>query len=652
MPPRLDNSRRIIIEAVTPQLNCGRYAVKREEGDRLTVEADIFRDGHDIVAAAVRYRRNGERKWREARMTHLENDRWQAETDDLSEIGGWEYTVIAWTDRFATWRRDLKRKHDAGVEYEVELQEGAILIGEAEKKARKDERRTLAAIRERVEKGSAEDRYEAAYDEHLDLIMESCLPRADLTEYDRRLELYVDRVKARFASWYELFPRSASNDPDRHGTFDDVIARLPYVRDMGFDVLYFPPIHPIGKAHRKGKDNALTAGPGEPGSPYAVGSEEGGHKAIHPELGTLEDFRRLVKAAHEHGLEIALDYAIQVSPDHPYVEQHPEWFFHRPDGTIKYAENPPKKYQDIYPLDFYSENWEEQWREWESVFLYWIEQGVKIFRVDNPHTKPVQFWQWCIGEIQRQHPDVLFLAEAFTRPKMMRALAKAGFTQSYTYFTWRNAKQELTEYFTELTQSEMREYFRGNLFPNTPDILHEYLEDAPPSAFRIRAALATTLSSVWGMYSGFELCDNEGHPDREEYRNNEKYEIRARDWDSPDNIRDWITRLNHIRREDPALQEYDNLTFHPCDNDQVLFYAKWAPDDSHATFMAVSLDPYNAQETTLDFPTGHLGIGDDEVYDAEELLLGRTHRWQLAFQRVRLEPDSPARIWRIPVRRR
>ena len=644
--------RRIIIEDVTPQLDCGRYAVKREVGDTLTVEADIFKDGHDILAATLRYRREGERRWREAGMNHVENDRWRGTSGALDENRRWEYTIIAWTDRFATWRRDLQRKHEAGVDVSVELEEGAILLRQAASGARAEARKRIEALAGEVASSESPGAllHRMADVEIADLI-ERHLPRADLTEYERRLPLQVDRVEARFASWYELFPRSASNDPERHGTFDDVIARLPYVQELGFDVLYFPPIHPIGRTFRKGKDNSLNAGPDEPGSPYAVGSEEGGHKAIHPELGTLADFRRLVKEAHRHGLEIALDYAIQVSPDHPYVEKHPEWFFHRPDGTIKYAENPPKKYQDIYPLDFYGGNWESQWKEWRDVFLFWIEQGVKIFRVDNPHPKPVQFWEWCIREIQRDNPDVIFLAEAFTRPKMMRALAKAGYTQSYTYFTWRNGKEELTEYFTELTQGPMREYFRGNLFPNTPDILHEFLQNAPPSAFRIRAILATTLSSVWGMYSGFEICENEPHPDREEYRDNEKYEIKQRDWDRPGNIKDLIARLNRIRKEQPVLQEYDNLHFHPCDNDEVLFYGKWAADGSHAVFVAVSLDPHSTQETTLDFPTGYLGVSDDEHYEATELLTGNRLRWQRAFQRIRLDPETPGMIFRIDIRR-
>lgn len=652
MPDRIDARRTIVIEDVYPELDCGRYAVKREVGDTLEVEADIFREGHDTISAAVRFRREGETEWREEPMRLAGNDRWRGAVP-LTENARYQYTVVAWTDRFGSWASDLRKKHDAGQEVGTELIEGAELVAAAtERAAGSDRARIEASLRTLSGKGSAEHRVAAALDPELAELMERYPDRSDLTEYDRILPVQVDRVAARFAAWYELFPRSTSDDPERHGTWDDVIAKLPYVREMGFDVLYFPPIHPIGLAFRKGKNNTLNAGPNQPGSPYATGGAEGGHTAIHPELGDFEGFARLVEAAREHGLELALDFAIQVSPDHPYVKEHPGWFFHRPDGTIKYAENPPKKYQDIYPLNFYGEDWEGQWREWRDVILFWVDKGVKIFRVDNPHTKPVQFWEWMIRDVQRDHPEVIFLSEAFTRPKMMRVLAKAGFTQSYTYFTWRTGKQELTEYFTELTQGPMREYFRGNLFPNTPDILHEFLQNAPPSAFRIRAVLATTLSPVYGIYSGFELCEGTPLPGREEYLDSEKYEIRAWDWDRPGNIRPLIRQLNRIRRRQPTLQEYDNLLFHPCDNDRVLFYGKWAPDGSHVVFVAVSLDPYVAQETTLDLPTGHLGYADESPFEVEELLSGERYLWQRAFHRVRLDPEQPARLFRIAIRGR
>ncbi len=585
-------------------------------------------------------------------MRFVDNDRWFG-AFSLEENLRYHFTVVAWTDVFGSWLAELEKKYDAGQDVQSELLEGTRIIAGAMERAEGEDRERIRALLEELREGASQaEQVAVASDPELLELMERNPDLSDLTEYQRVLPVQVDRVRARYASWYELLPRSMADDPTRHGTFADAIRKLPYVRDMGFDVLYFPPIHPIGMQFRKGKNNSLVAGPGDPGSPYAIGSEEGGHKAVHPELGTLEDFRRLVNAAEEHGLEIALDYAIQVSPDHPYVNEHPEWFFIRPDGTIKYAENPPKKYQDIYPLNFYGENREAQWEEWKSIFEFWIEQGVMTFRVDNPHTKPVQFWEWCIREIQKEHPEVIFLSEAFTRPKMMRVLAKAGFTQSYTYFTWRNFKGELQDYFTELTQGPMKEYFRGNLFPNTPDILPEFLQRGGAPAFRIRAILATTLSSVWGMYSGFELCENTPVPGKEEYLNSEKYELKAWDWDRPGNIRPLITALNRIRRENPALQEYDNLRFYQADNEHVMFYGKITRDRTNAVFVAVSLDPFQEQEATLRFPVEELGLRDEEAWEAEDLLEGTSQLCQGAVQRVRLTPDSPGRLFRVRAWRR
>ncbi|HEX6926045.1 MAG TPA: alpha-1,4-glucan--maltose-1-phosphate maltosyltransferase [Longimicrobiaceae bacterium] len=647
MASRIDASRKIVIEDVAPQLDCGRYAVKREVGDELEVSADIFKEGHDAIAAAIRYRAEDEQDWREARMHFVDNDRWAGKIT-LERNARYYYTVVAWTDWFGSWRAELKKKFDAGQEVGSELLEGAAIVRRSAALSSGGDRARLEQLSAAIGgEGPEIERVAIAMSDELLQLVESYPDRSDLTAFDRELAVQVDRVAARFASWYELFPRSMSDDPNRHGTFDDVIRKLPYVRDMGFDVLYFPPIHPIGHTFRKGKNNSLAAKPGDPGVPYAIGSEEGGHKAVHPELGTLEDFRRLVAAAREHGLEIALDFAIQVSPDHPYVREHPEWFYIRPDGTIKYAENPPKKYQDIYPLNFYGENWEEQWEEWKSVVLFWIEQGVKIFRVDNPHTKPVQFWEWMIREVQRDHPDTIFLSEAFTRPKMMRTLAKAGFTQSYTYFTWRNFKWELQEYLTELTAGPMREYFRGNFFVNTPDINPEFLQKGGRPAFIIRAVLASTLSSLWGMYCGFELCEAAAIEGKEEYLDSEKYQIRAWDWDRPGNIRDIITRLNQIRRENPALHEYDNLRFHLCDNDQVLFYEKSTPDRSNSIFVAVSLDPFATQDVTLMFPMDVIGVGEHDAWEAEDLLAGGVRLWHGSHQHMRIEPHDPARIWRV-----
>ncbi|HET7234501.1 MAG TPA: alpha-1,4-glucan--maltose-1-phosphate maltosyltransferase [Longimicrobium sp.] len=675
MPEQIDASRKIVIECVEPELDCGRYAVKREVGDTVQVLADIFKEGHDAISAAVRYRHEEDFSWQEAPLTFWDNDRWKG-SFTVDRIGRWHFTVVAWTDWFGTWQSDLRKKYDAGQNVVLELFEGAQLVAVSAAEATGDDARKLNAFLVEIlgdEKGEVThlhreaefeqvasalesgigghtiaDRVAAALDPELLALMERNPIRNDLTEYTPHLPVQVDRVAARFAAWYELFPRSMSDDPARHGTFRDVIAKLPYVRDMGFDVLYFPPIHPIGLQFRKGKNNTLGAGADQPGSPYAIGGEAGGHRAVHPELGTLEDFRALVEAAREHGLEIALDFAIQVSPDHPYATEHPGWFYVRPDGTIKYAENPPKKYQDIYPLNFYGDDWEAQWREWRDVFLFWVGQGVKIFRVDNPHTKPVQFWEWVIREVQHGHPEVIFLSEAFTRPKMMKALAKAGFTQSYSYFTWRNFKGELTEYFTELTQTPMKEYYRANLFPNTPDILPEFLQRGGRPAFMIRAILATTLSSVYGIYSGFELCENEAlAPGKEEYLNSEKYEIKAWDWDRPGNIRPLVTRLNLVRRQNPALQEYDNLRFYAADSGDILFYGKMTDDRTSMVFVAVNLDPFQAHETMLHFPLDQMGIGWGDPWEVEELLTGERYFWHGADQWVRLEPGAPGRIYRV-----
>jgi starch synthase (maltosyl-transferring) len=673
-PTARDALHKIVIEAVHPELDCGRYAVKREVGDTLEVTADLFKEGHDAIAAAIRFRAEDETEWREARMRFWDNDRWRGEFP-LVRNARYHYTVVAWTDVFGTWQSDLRKKYNAGQDVALELFEGARILGRTLTLAADADRAQITAAlhemagdagldadlpveswswgeyRKAMQAGrgpTLAERVAAALDPQLLEVCERNPIRDDLTEYSHLLPVQVDRVRARYASWYELFPRSMADDPSRHGTWDDVIAKLPYVRDMGFDVLYFPPIHPIGRQFRKGKNNSLNAGPDDPGSPYAIGSAEGGHKAIHPELGGEEDFLRLVDAAREHGLELALDFAIQVSPDHPYVTEHLDWFYIRADGTIMYAENPPKKYQDIYPLNFYGASWAEQWEEWRDVILHWVGLGVKIFRVDNPHTKPVQFWQWLIREVQRDHPDTIFLSEAFTRPKMMRTLAKAGFTQSYTYFTWRNFKGEITEYFTELTQGPMREYFRGNLFPNTPDILPEFLQRGGRPAFMIRAVLATTLSSVYGIYSGFELCEaTPMAPGKEEYLNSEKYELKAWDWDREGNIRPLITRLNAVRRQNPAMQEYDNLRFYGADSDNVLFYGKMTPDRTNMVFVAVSLDPFAAHDTQLHFPLAEMGIGWNDPWEVEELLTGEQHFWHGSSQWVRLDPGAPARIYRV-----
>jgi starch synthase (maltosyl-transferring) len=636
---------RIIIESVQPELDGGRYPVKRVAGDVVEVWADIFRDGHEVLGAALRYRPEGE-EWREAPMTFHDNDRWRG-SFKVERIGRYVYTIEAWTDRFQSWRRDAIKKREAGQDIGLELVEGAAMLRDAKGAAGSDTE-ALSRLLDELARADAEEQTALLLADGTANLAARLGLRADLTRYYRELELHVDREAARFAAWYEMFPRSQGTEPGKGSSFDDCVRRLPEVQAMGFDVLYFVPIHPIGRVNRKGRNNAVTAAPGEPGSPYAIGSAEGGHTAVHPELGTLDDFRRLVAAAREHGLEVALDFAIQCAPDHPWVKQHPEWFVFRPDGTIKYAENPPKKYQDIVNVNFYGPHREALWNELKNVVLFWAAEGVRTFRVDNPHTKPVPFWEWLIREVQWQHPDVIFLSEAFTRPKMLKVLAKAGFTQSYTYFTWRNFKHELAEYLTELTQSECRDYLRPNFFTNTPDILPPILQRGGRAAFQMRLVLAATLSSVYGIYNGFELCEGRALPDTEEYADSEKYEYKVWDWNRPGNIKDYIAQVNRARRDNPALRELTNLRFHPADSDAVLFYGKMTADRSNMVFVAVNLDPFEAHEATLDFPLGDMQLGPDDAFEAEDLLGGERHLWRGAHHRIRLDPSSnPAAIYRV-----
>jgi starch synthase (maltosyl-transferring) len=640
--------RTVWIADVWPELDGGQFPVKRETGHTLEVTADILREGHEALAAVLRYRSVKDTVWHEVPMEPTGNDRWAARFP-LTETTRYLYTIEAYPDPYRSWVADLEKRLDARMEVTSELAEGAALLRAALPRATGADRRRLEAqLRAYEEAGAPAQRARILLGDETAELMATYPDRSAATRYDRELEVVVERPRARFAAWYELFPRSQGGVPGQHGTFKDCIARLPDIAGMGFDVIYLPPIHPIGRAFRKGRNNTLTPGPDDPGSPWAIGNELGGHKAVEPALGTLDDFRTLVRAARELGIEIALDYALQCSPDHPYVREHPEWFYTRPDGTIKYAENPPKKYQDIYPLNFYCRDREALWEELKSILLFWIEQGVRTFRVDNPHTKPIPFWAWLIGEIQAVHPDVIFLSEAFTRPKLMQALAKVGFSQSYTYFTWRNFKGELTAYFTELTQTAMAEYYRGNLFANTPDILPPILQQGGRAAFRMRLVLAATLSSVYGIYSGYELCENAAIPGTEEYLDSEKYEIRVRDWDAPGNIKDYIARINRIRRENPALAEYRNLRFYEADDDNVLFYGKRGPEGADAVFVAVNLDPYEAHEARIHLPLAELEIGAEERFQVHELLTDRHHLWRGPVQTVRLDPrEEPAAIFRL-----
>jgi starch synthase (maltosyl-transferring) len=640
---------RVAIERVTPELDGGRFPVKRVVGDVLEVEADIFVDGHEKIGAVVKYRSQEESQWREARMAFWDNDRWRG-SFPLTRNTRYVYTVEAWRDLFASWRVEVTKKHDAGLNIGLELIEGRRLVEQAAAQAGGEDQRALHALLGRLDERRDDHGWLLAVmlGEEARALMERAGVRTNLSGYGRVLEVVVDRTAAGFASWYELFPRSMSDDPNRHGTFDDVIRKLPYVRDMGFDVLYFPPIHPIGRKNRKGRNNSLVAREGDPGSPYAIGAEEGGHRAIHPELGTEDDFRRLVAAAHDHGLELALDFAVQAAPDHPWIKEHPEWFDWRPDGTLKYAENPPKKYEDISHVEFYGGALPSVWYELRDTLLHWVGLGVKTFRVDNPHTKPYPFWEWCIREIQDRHPDAIFLSEAFTRPKVMARLAKIGFTQSYSYFTWRNTKKELADYLTELTREEKREHMRPNFFVNTPDINPTFLQTSGRPGFRIRAALAATLSPLWGVYSGFELCEGTPVPGKEDYLDSEKYEIKAWDWDRPGNIRGDVTALNRIRRENPAMWDFTNLEFQPAYNDNVLVYTKITETLDNAVLVAVNLDPHHAQGAYFDVPLWRFGLEDGATIGVEDLLAGRRFAWTGKTQHVWLDPHhNPYAVWRL-----
>ena len=635
--------RTVIIESVSPAVDGGRYAAKREIGARVQVTADIFKEGHDSLAAFILYRPEAETAWREAPMRFVENDRWTGEIV-VDAIGRWVFVVEAITDAFESWLHDLVKRLDAKQEVTSELQEGAALVAAAAERAHGAEARRLSEHATRLTRGDAA----TARDPDLAALMARHHDRSQATRTPIEYPLQVDRERARFAAWYEFFPRSGSS-PDRSATFKEAHAQLERAAAMGFDVVYLPPIHPIGRSHRKGRNNTLTAQPGDPGSPWAIGGSEGGHDTVNPELGTIEDFDDFVAKAGQLGLDVALDFAIQCSPDHPYVRQHPEWFFHRPDGSIKYAENPPKKYQDVYPVNFYGDDVAPLWAEMKRIVEFWISHGVKTFRVDNPHTKPVVFWEWLIREVQRQHPEVAFLAEAFTRPKMMKVLAKAGFTQSYTYFTWRNEKWDITQYLEEITTPPVAEYFRGNLWPNTPDILHATLARGGRPAFKLRLVLAATLSSLYGIYSGYELAENVPvAPASEEYLDSEKYQVKARNWDAPGNLVEFITRVNTIRRKNPALQLSRNLTFYDADNPSMLWYGKATENRDNLIFVAANLDPTVERESMVSVPIEQLGIGWNQTYKMHELLSDRVYEWRGPRGFVKLYPGvDPAQIFRL-----
>jgi len=646
----VEGRRRVIIERVMPEVDGGRYPIKRTIGEDVVVEADVFTDGHDLLGVTLLYRRNHDPQWIEAPMAILTNDRWQA-SFRVTNLGRHLYTVTGWVDHFQTWRRDFKKKIDSEQNVLVELLQGARLIDEASQRAPNAEGTALKEWADRLQSSDVPEsrRIEQALDMDMAGLMAKYPDRQFATLYERELVVVVDREKAKFSAWYEMFPRSCS-ERGGHGTFKDCEERLPYIASMGFDVLYLPPIHPIGVTYRKGKNGSPVAGPDDPGSPWAIGLADGGHKAIHPQLGTAKDFRKFLDKARSHGLEIALDIAFQCSPDHPYVKQHREWFKIRPDGTVQYAENPPKRYQDIYPLEFESDQWQSLRQELKSVILHWIEQEVRIFRVDNPHTKPFVFWEWLIREIQKDHPDVVFLAEAFTRPKPMYRLAKLGFTQSYTYFAWRSTKTELMEYFTELTRSEIREYFRPHLWPNTPDILTEELQRGGRPAFMARFVLAATLGASYGIYGpAFELCENRPRESgSEEYLDSEKYEIKRWEIERADSLKEFIGLVNRIRRENPALHRDESLHFHTTDNDQLICYSKSTPDGSNVILVLVNLSPYHTHSGWVQLDLDPLWLDSRHPFQVQDLLTNAYYQWNGPRNYVEINPHSaPAHIFRV-----
>lgn len=667
---------RVVIEEIAPQINGGRYPACRIVGDDVTVTAGVFGDGHDHIAARLLYRHATERRWRFVPMSPLGNDVWTA-AFRVDKLGTWKFTVLGWVDHFDTWCSDLRKRlaaqpdpenpktTDVPQDIPVALQTGALLIEKAARRASGSDARQLFEVVSSLRVLAAQNSamYEYPLNAETEALVERYPDHQFATLAEPELPLWVDRERARFSSWYELFPRSQSPVPGQHGTFADVEAQLPEIAAMGFDILYMPPIHPIGSAYRKGKNNSTTALEGDVGSPWAIGAaptpdNEGGHKAILPELGTLTDFDHLVDAAASHNMEIAMDIAFQCSPDHPWVKAHPEWFIIRPDGTIQYAENPPKKYQDIYPLNFESSNWRGLWDELYSVFLFWIKRGVKVFRVDNPHTKALPFWEWCIGELRDLYPDVIFLAEAFTRPHIMYSLAKGGFTQSYTYFTWRTSKPELQAYLEEITQAPVSDFFQPNFWPNTPDILHKSLQDGGRPAFMQRVILAATLTANYGIYGpAYELGENiparpsPGKTESEEYMDSEKYEIRQRSRNQPGSLVPLITLLNTIRRQNVALQSNRSLRFHPVDNPNLICYSKSAIDAAGAQntiLVAVNLDPYNEQAGWIDLDLKALGIAYGQNFDVEDLLTGVHYTWRDRSNYVALRPQVlPAHVFRV-----
>jgi starch synthase (maltosyl-transferring) len=648
MSPETDGHRRVVIEGVAPQVDCGRFPVKRVAGDTVEVRADVFADGHDVVAAAVRYRHERERRWREVRMRALGNDRFAGEFA-VERLGCYRYTISGWVDRFATWREQLERRVAAGQDVRGELKEGALLVDAAARAAPDAPAAELTALRDRMRAADVAAAVEAALDDGLAALMLEHDPRPHAVDSAAAVTIRVEPVLARCGAWYELFPRSLGKK-GRHGTLADVAAAVPRVAGMGFDVLYLPPVHPIGLTKRKGPNNVPQSGPDDPGSPWAIGAAEGGHTTVHPELGTVADVRRLAGTCAEHDMALALDLAFQCSPDHPWVSEHPEWFRKRPDGSIRHAENPPKRYEDIYPLDFECDAWEALWQALFEVVEFWVDQGVVVFRVDNPHTKPFPFWEWLIAEVKRAHPEVIFLAEAFTRPRVMERLAKLGFSQSYTYFAWRHTKHELQDYARELTQTGVAEYFRPNFWPNTPDILTEAMQSGGRPTFAARLVLAATLSASYGVYGpAFELVEQRGlRAGSEEYLDSEKYQLRAWDIDDPDSLAPLLRAVNAARHAHPALQANERLWFHDVANDALMAFSKHTADGADVVLVVVSLDPHHVQSGWVDLPLRELGIDAGHPYQMHDLLDGETYVWQGPRNYVELDPQRiPAHLFHV-----
>ncbi len=644
-----DGRQRVVIENIYPELQEGRFPVKRVAGESVEVYADIFADGHDLISAVVMYRHEKQRKWREVRMEELGNDRWKGRFPVVRE-GIYFYTVSGWVDHARSWLHDVRAKADDGQSIEVELQMGLLHLEEALGRAIGSYKEELQGYIDLIsQEGRQAEIVQALHDERLEELLRRFSEKRFPTTYPRFLRVLTERRKALFSAWYELFPRSCSPDPARPGTLRDVEALLPRIEQLGFDVLYLPPIHPIGHSHRKGKNNSTTAVEGDPGSPWAIGNEEGGHKSIDPALGTFDDFASLIESAEKHGIEIALDIAFQCSPDHPYVKENPQWFKWRPDGSVQYAENPPKKYQDVLPFNFETGDWKNLWKELKSIFEFWIDKGVRIFRVDNPHTKPFPFWEWMMKELKSRNDDIIYLAEAFTRPRIMQRLGRLTFTQSYTYYTWRNNKWEIKDYVEELTQTEMKEYFRPNFWPNTPDINPWKLQSPNEAAYMMQLFMAATLSSNYGVYGPvYEFMEAAPVSGKEEYLNSEKYEIRHWDWAHETRVSELMRDINVIRRNNKALQNTSNIEFCETQNDQLLAYYKWDDSESNRLLMVVNLDKDHPQSGLVRLPLERLGGEHGDKFVMLDLMTGNQYVWESEWNFVLLDPAHyPFHLFRI-----